>query len=229
MKDQNVLVVDDDENLVELITLYLQREGYGVLQAHDGTEAVRLHSEHRPDLVILDIMLPEMDGWDVCKALRQEGETPVIMLTARRADYDKVLGLELGADDYVTKPFNPRELMARVRAVLRRSEGKVPDEGDALRFPGLEVDRTTRTCRVQGQEIPLTAKEFDLLWLLASNPRRVFTREHILQQVWDYDYVGDTRTVDTHIKKLRRKLDSDSPGWRISTVWGVGYRFEVDE
>ncbi len=231
MKDQTVLVVDDDENMVQLISLYLQREGYSVLRARDGTEAINLHAEHRPDLVVLDIMLPEMDGWEVCKALRQTGETPVIMLTARRDDYDKVLGLELGADDYVTKPFNPRELMARIRAVLRRApvNHSPQTEKTHVQFAGLQVDRETWSCRVDGREVPLTAKEFDLLWLLVKNPRRVFTREKILEHIWGFDYVGDTRTVDTHIKKLRKKLENGAErDWRIATVWGVGYRFEVD-
>lgn len=226
-----VLVVDDDENVVRLISLYLKREGYSVLEAQDGESAVRMHRRHRPDLVVLDIMLPGIDGWEVCRLLREEYGTPIIMLTARDEDYDKVLGLELGADDYVTKPFNPRELVARVKAVLRRAAS--PDEAgerEVVKYPGLHLSRTERRCRVEGEEISLTAKEFDLLWLMATHPRRVFSREQFLQQVWGYDYTGDTRTVDTHIKRLRQKLASaDEPGWEIVTVWGIGYRFEVDE
>ncbi len=231
MKQQKVLVVDDDDNVVRLISLYLKQEGYSVFEAADGKEALRLHRRHRPDLVVLDIMLPKMDGWEVCRRLREQHSTPIIMLTARDDDSDKVLGLELGADDYVTKPFNPRELVARVKAVLRRlraSDGE--EEGEVLQYRQLYLNRTERRCCVGGSEIPLTAKEFDLLWLLAGHPRRVFSREQFLQQVWGYHYTGDTRTVDTHIKRLRKKLSvAEDPDWEIATVWGIGYRFEVDE
>ncbi len=202
-----------------------------MLEAADGEEAVQLHQRYHPDLVVLDIMLPGMNGWEVCRNLRKQHQTPIIMLTARDDDYDKVLGLELGADDYVTKPFNPRELVARVKAVLRRAG----DEGDSdnpqeVRFQGLYLNQAQRRCRVDGEEVSLTAKEFDVLWLMATHPLRVFSREQFLQHVWGYDYTGDTRTVDTHVKRLRRKLAGpEDPGWEIATVWGIGYRFEVYE
>lgn len=202
-----ILLVDDDEKIREILRAYLQRDGYGVEEVADGEEALTAFDHTRPDLVILDLMLPGLDGWEVCKRIRAKSRVPIIMLTARGEEFDKVLGLELGADDYVSKPFSPRELTARVKAVLRRTDaGPSPEE--TLRFPDLEIDRASRRAFYNGKEVFLTPKEFDLLWFLASNPGRVFSREQLLEKVWGYDYFGDTRTVDTHIKRLREKLGS---------------------
>jgi two-component system response regulator ResD len=223
---QKILVVDDDENIVELISLYLRKEGFTVIAARDGGEALRKIAEQDPDLVLLDIMMPVKDGWEVCREIRQHYRAAVIMLTARGEAYDKILGLELGADDYITKPFNPRELVARVKAVLRRSRRK-NEGGRQLHYRDLIIDLDEFAVSREGRPLSLTRKELELLWLLAGEPNRVFSREQLLSRIWGYDYTGDTRTVDTHIKRLRRKLGAGE-GWRIGTVWGVGYKFEVE-
>mgnify|MGYP001004446407 CR=1 FL=1 len=224
---QKILVADDDENIVELISLYLRKEGFAVIAARDGGEALQKIAQQEPDLVLLDIMMPVKDGWEVCREVRQRYRVPVIMLTARGEAYDKILGLELGADDYITKPFNPRELVARVKAVLRRSR-RAGEGGRRLRYRDLVIDLDEFAVFREGRPLSLTRKELELLWLLASEPNRVFSREQLLSQIWGYDYTGDTRTVDTHIKRLRRKL-SAGENWRIGTVWGVGYKFEVEK
>jgi len=224
---QKILVADDDENIVELISLYLRKEGFAVIAARDGGEALQKIAQQDPDLVLLDIMMPVKDGWEVCREVRQRYRVPVIMLTARGEAYDKILGLELGADDYITKPFNPRELVARVKAVLRRSR-RAGEGGRRLRYRDLVIDLDEFAVFREGRPLSLTRKELELLWLLASEPNRVFSREQLLSQIWGYDYTGDTRTVDTHIKRLRRKL-SAGENWRIGTVWGVGYKFEVEK
>ncbi|MDW7650082.1 MAG: response regulator transcription factor [Bacillota bacterium] len=232
MSEGLILVVDDEEHIRELVRLYLEKEGFTVTLASDGEEAVRKAKQMHPQLVILDIMLPKLDGWDVCREVRKFSEMPIIMLTAKGEEFDKVLGLELGADDYLTKPFSPRELVARVKAILRRA---APDDStqneDVLSFPGLVINQSSREVTVEGSEVTLTPKEFDLLWFLAKNPGKVFTREQLLTAVWGYDYYGDLRTVDTHIKRLREKVERDdrksSP--HVKTIWGVGYKFEVHE
>jgi len=224
---QKILVADDDENIVELISLYLRKEGFAVIAARDGGEALQKIAQQEPDLVLLDIMMPVKDGWEVCREVRQRYRVPVIMLTARGEAYDKILGLELGADDYITKPFNPRELVARVKAVLRRSR-RAGEGGRRLRYRDLVIDLDEFAVFREGRPLSLTRKELELLWLLASEPNRVFSREQLLSRIWGYDYTGDTRTVDTHIKRLRRKL-SAGENWRIGTVWGVGYKFEVEK
>lgn len=224
---QKILVADDDENIVELISLYLRKEGFAVIAARDGGEALQKIAQQEPDLVLLDIMMPVKDGWEVCREVRQRYRVPVIMLTARGEAYDRILGLELGADDYITKPFNPRELVARVKAVLRRSR-RAGEGGRRLRYRDLVIDLDEFAVFREGRPLSLTRKELELLWLLASEPNRVFSREQLLSQIWGYDYTGDTRTVDTHIKRLRRKL-SAGENWRIGTVWGVGYKFEVEK
>lgn len=224
---QKILVADDDENIVELISLYLRKEGFAVIAARDGGEALQKIAQQEPDLVLLDIMMPVKDGWEVCREVRQRYRVPVIMLTARGEAYDKILGLELGADDYITKPFNPRELVARVKAVLRRSR-RAGEGGRRLRYRDLVIDLDEFAVFREGRPLSLTRKELELLWLLASEPNRVFSREQLLSQIWGYDYTGDTRTVDTHIKRLRRKLGAGE-SWRIGTVWGVGYKFEVEK
>jgi two-component system response regulator ResD len=230
MSEGLILVVDDEAHIRELVRLYLEKEGFKVTAAADGEEALRKARTLSPQLIILDIMLPKLDGWDVCREVRKTARTPIIMLTAKGEEFDKVLGLELGADDYLTKPFSPRELVARVKAILRRA---VPDEpaaaGDKITLPGLVIDQPAREVRVAGQEVALTPKEFDLFLFLARHAGKVFTREQLLTAVWGYDYYGDLRTVDTHIKRLREKVEKDGAAYHVRTIWGVGYKFEVLE
>lgn len=227
-----ILIADDDDSILELIKLYLEKDGFLVVCARNGEEALRKAEHHRPDLIVLDIMMPVLDGWEACKAIQQRHRLPVIMLTARSEDYDKILGLELGADDYITKPFNPRELVARIKAVLRRTRENAADRPQAhpraLQYRDLAINLNEFTVTRGEQQVPLTRKELELLWVLASQPNQVFSREQLLSQVWGYDYTGDTRTVDTHIKRLRRKL-GESGAWDIKTVWSVGYKFEARE
>ncbi|NLN75826.1 MAG: response regulator transcription factor [Armatimonadetes bacterium] len=224
-----VLVIDDEENVCDLITLYFEKAGYEVMCAGDGSDGIEIVRSDKPDLVILDLMLPGMDGLDVCREIRKFSNVPLIMLTAKVDEVDRVLGLEMGADDYVTKPFSPRELLARVKAVLRRAAYiPSPDEQQVLNLPGLTVSRISREVIVGDARIDLTPKEFDLLWYLASNRNRVFTREQLLEQVWAYqEFYGDERTVDQHIKRLRRKIETSGSPCRITTIWGVGYKFEI--
>lgn len=232
MSKQRVLVVDDDPNVCELVSLYLEREGFNIEAVHDGEAALASFQRTRPDLIVLDLMLPLMDGFEVCRRVRRESETPIIMLTAREDEIDRILGLEMGADDYVPKPFNPRELVARVKAVLRRSRSgqDTPARERPLRFGDLFIDPLGRVVRLKDADIPLTPKEFDLLWHLATHSGRTFTRPDLLESVWGYDYYGDERTVDVHIKRLRRKIEPSGSSVRyIHTVWGVGYKFFVDE
>jgi DNA-binding response OmpR family regulator len=220
-----VLIVDDDENICEVIKMYLESAGYSTRLCHDGKDALDAFSEYRPDLVLLDIMLPHIDGIDVLKWIRKENETPVVMLTAKGETFDKVLGLELGADDYIVKPFEPKELLARVKAVLRRYNVESVNK-EVISFEDLVIDINSYTVIYNGQEIKMPPKEFELLYYLSNNKNRVFTREQLLCEVWGYDYPGDSRTVDVHVKRLREKI----PGginWQIETVWGVGYKFEV--
>jgi len=227
MNRNSILVVDDEEHICELIKTFLSEE-FDLTIAHDGQAALVKFRQSLFDLVILDIMLPGLNGWDVCRRIRQEKNTPIIMLTAKGEDVDKILGLELGADDYVTKPFNPRELLARVKAVLRRIKGPMEEIPQIIEYPGIVVNNSTRQAKVNGQELELTPKEFDLLWVFVSNPGIVFSREHLIQKVWGFDYLGDTRAIDSTIKRLRRKLETvhKAPVF-IQTVWGVGYKFEV--
>ena len=227
---QTVLVADDDEKIRELLVLYLSKEGFAVEQAADGAEAILKAQQLKPGLIVLDIMMPVLDGMEVCRQVRKFSRVPIIMLTARVEDEDRIMGLELGADDYVSKPFNPRELVARVKAVLRRSPEVVLEAqgSDVLNFPQLLINRQEYVVTSSGQTVQLTNKEMELLWHMASHPGRVFSREQLLESVWGYEYFGDTRTVDTHIKRIRQKLGvkPDTP-WDIKTVWGVGYKFEV--
>lgn len=234
MSDKDrVLVIDDTEQDRELAASLLKREGYDVLEAGSGEQGLELVEAEQPNLVLLDVMLPGIDGLDVCKRIRNRSEVPVIMLTARDEEVDKVVGLELGADDYITKPYKSREFVARVRAMLRRSviTERATAQKKRLVYSGIEIDLPTRSVTVEGEIIHLTPKEFDLLFHLASRPRRVFTREEIVEEVWGYSPPGgDLRTVDTHVKRLRKKLEEgrDVP-WSLATVWGVGYKFEVGE
>ena len=223
-----ILVVDDDANINKVIVLYLEKEGYKTLSAYDGRSALQLLEQQGADLVILDIMMPVMDGWDTLKEIRKLGKTPVIMLSAKGETFDKVLGLELGADDYIVKPFEPKELLARVKAVLRRSEKQEEKEDNAvIRYEDLVIDISDYRVEYKGKVIEMPPKEIELLHFLASRPNKVFTREQLLQNVWDFDYFGDSRTVDVHIKRIREKIGEDNKSWNIKTVWGVGYKFEV--
>lgn len=226
-EQQKILVVDDDPNIAQLIRLYLEKEGYQVTVEGRGDTAVAAFRKDPPHLMILDIMLPGMDGWQVCRTVRQSSNIPIIMLSAKDETFDKVLGLELGADDYVTKPFEGKELAARVKAVLRRA---VPDaaQADTLSFPGLSISLEKYEVVFQGKQVEMPPKELEVLYFLASHKNRVFTREQLLEQVWGFEFFGDSRTVDVHIKRLREKLqDTEAFGWQIRTVWGVGYKFEV--
>jgi len=231
MNSPRILVVDDEESISEVVSLYLTRSGYEVKVVHDGKAALQFLTHHKPDLVILDLMLPGIDGWEITRRLRAEGNTPIIMLTARKEEADRILGLEMGADDYVVKPFSPQELVSRVRAVLRRAQGTAPSATPqperALHFDGLEIDPVTRLVTVSGTEITLTAKEFDLLWFLAKHPRQVFNRDQLLDSVWGETTYIDPSTVTVHVRRVREKIEVDSSNPRhIHTVWGVGYKFE---
>lgn len=221
-----VLVIDDDVNICELIRLYLEKEGYEVLPVYSGTKAISAFTDFTPNIVILDIMLPGADGWQVCREIRKISNIPIIMLTAKGETFDKVLGLELGADDYIVKPFDPKELIARVKAVLRRYDRKDIDAREVV-YPNLVVNRSNYTIKVNGKDLELPPKELELLFFLASNPNKVFTREQLLEHVWGFDFYGDSRTVDVHVKRLREKIDVPNQTWRLKTVWGVGYKFEV--
>mgnify|MGYP002423237980 CR=1 FL=1 len=220
-----ILVIEDDGNIRELLRLYLEQEGYSVETAQDGLEGMRAFKRLHPDLVLLDLMMPVMDGTQVIREIRTSSKTPVIMLTAKGETFDKVTGLELGADDYITKPFEMRELIARVRAVLRRfDKGGAPMK---LEFDNLIIDKESYNIVVKGEKMEIPPKEIELLYFLASSPNRVFTRAQLLDDVWGFDYFGDTRTVDVHVKRLREKLQGVSDQWEIKTVWGVGYKFEM--
>ncbi len=224
-----ILVVDDERNICELLTLYLTKEGYTVETAADGEEAVQKQTAFNPDLVLLDIMLPKKDGWQVCREIRQNSNVPIIMLSAKGETFDKVLGLELGADDYVTKPFDTKEVMARIKTVLRRA-GSIPDDSRReVEYPELFVSLTNYKLVVGGKQVDAPPKEIELLYHLAKNPNRVFTRDQLLDEIWGFKYFGDSRTVDVHIKRIREKLEGVSDRWAIRTVWGIGYKFETVE
>ena len=230
---QRILIVDDDENIAELISLYLMKECFDTCIVHNGEDALDNFQSFAPHLILLDLMLPGIDGYHVCREIRKTSTTPIIMLSAKGEVFDKVLGLELGADDYVIKPFDSKELVARVKAVLRRTAVQpVPTtassapQGDVVSYPDLVVNLTNYSVQYMGQTIDMPPKELELLYFLASSPNRVFTREQLLDRIWGYEYIGDTRTVDVHIKRLREKI-KDHPAWTLATVWGIGYKFEV--
>lgn len=227
---QKILIVDDDENIAELISLYLTKECFNTKIVHDGESALQVHKTFQPDLILLDIMLPRMDGYQVCRELRTYSNTPIIMLSAKGEVFDKVLGLELGADDYMEKPFDSKELVARAKAILRRVKPAVQEAPikniKSVSYPDLEISLTNYSVTYMGQKIDMPPKELELLYFMASSPNHVFTREQLLDQIWGYEYIGDTRTVDVHIKRLREKL-KDHDAWRIATIWGIGYKFEV--
>ena len=223
-----ILIVDDDEHISELISLYLIRDGYDTREVHDGKSAVEEFKSYNPDLMMLDIMLAAMDGYEVCKEIRKTSNVPIIMLTAKGDTIDKVLGLELGADDYIVKPFEPKEMTARVKAVLRRFEtGKSKESSKILTFDNLEINTENYTVKYHGEPLNFPPKEFELLCFLAKSPNQVFTRDQLLDKIWGYEYIGDTRTVDVHIKRIREKFDKKD-NWSVKTVWGVGYKFEME-
>ena len=227
-----ILVVDDDLNICELLKLYLENDGYTVITANDGKAAVDAFEAKSPDLVLLDIMMPKIDGWQVCREIRKTSSAPIIMLTAKGETFDKVLGLELGADDYVTKPFEAKEVMARVKAVLRRTKGDGDDntnEKKTVIYDNLEINIVNYELKVKGVAVDTPPKELELIYHFASNPNRVYTRDQLLDEVWGFDYYGDSRTVDVHVKRLREKLEGVSDKWALKTVWGVGYKFETKE
>ena len=228
---QKILIVDDDNNIAELISLYLTKECYDTKIVNDGEQALIAFEHYKPNMLLLDLMLPGIDGYQVCREIRAKSDVPIIMLSAKGEVFDKVLGLELGADDYILKPFDSKELVARVKAVLRRFQPAKPEayaSGDikCVEYPGLIVNLSNYSVTYDGQQIDMPPKELELLYFLASSPNQVFTREQLLDNIWGYEYVGDTRTVDVHVKRLREKI-KDKPTWRIATVWGIGYKFEV--
>ncbi|MBQ2879072.1 MAG: response regulator transcription factor [Anaerotignum sp.] len=225
MGKQKILIVDDDLHIAELISLYMMKDGYETEEVYDGKEALKKAESFQPDLILLDLMLPGMDGYQVCAEIRKTSRVPIIMLTAKGETFDKVLGLELGADDYIVKPFDPKELVARVKAVLRRYEPREEAaDKNLLKFGGLEINLSNYSVTYEGKALDFPPKEFELLSFLAQHPNRVFTREQLLDRIWGYEYVGDTRTVDVHVKRIREKLNSEDE-WGILTVWSVGYKF----
>ncbi|MBR5825692.1 MAG: response regulator transcription factor [Clostridia bacterium] len=229
MNKEKILVVDDDTSICELLRVYLEKEDYQVVIANDGMSAVSTFREESPSLVLLDIMLPKLDGWQVCREIRKFSETPIIMLTAKGEVFDRVLGLELGADDYVVKPFETKEIVARIKAVLRRSSSSATDTLKEVHYDKLSINLTNYELKVNGVQVDTPPKEMELIFHLAKNANRVFTRDQLLDEVWGYDYYGDSRTVDVHVKRLREKLTGVSDKWELRTVWGVGYKFETKE
>ena len=228
MENKKILIVDDDENICELLRLYLEKDGFTTLVAHDGGAALHSAQINNPDLVLLDIMMPVLDGWQVCREIRKNSNVPIIMLTAKGETFDKVLGLELCADDYITKPFDSKEVVARIKAVLRRiSDSDKAANVREVRYDNLRINITNYELEVAGEQIDTPPKELELIYHLASNPNRVYTRDQLLDEVWGFDYYGDSRTVDVHVKRLREKLEDVSDKWSLKTVWGVGYKFEV--
>ena len=228
---QKILIVDDDNNIAELISLYLTKECYDTKIVNDGEQALIAFEHYKPNMLLLDLMLPGIDGYQVCREIRAKSDVPIIMLSAKGEVFDKVLGLELGADDYILKPFDSKELVARVKAVLRRFQPAKPEayasvDIKCVEYPGLIVNLSNYSVTYDGQQIDMPPKELELLYFLASSPNQVFTREQLLDNIWGYEYVGETRTVDVHVKRLREKI-KDKPTWRIATVWGIGYKFEV--
>lgn len=227
MQQTKVLIVDDDINIAELIRLCLEREGFSTIVAHDGMAAIEKFKSEAPNLVLLDVMMPRVDGWQVCREVRRVSNIPIIMLTAKGDTFDKVLGLELGADDYMVKPFESKELIARIKAVMRRYETKGQEMSKEVVYPNLIINLSNYELKIEGEAIDIPPKELELLFFLCSNPNRVYTREQLLEEVWGFDYFGDSRTVDVHVKRLREKLEGHEKNWQLKTVWGVGYKFEV--
>ncbi len=227
---QHILIADDNEDIIDILSNYVKKEGLTPIVAADGEQALKLFNEYNPIAVLLDVMMPKVDGYDVCKQIRSKSNVPVMLITARGDEFDKIMGLDIGADDYIVKPFSPSEVMARIRAVLRRIE-RVDEESkndNELRIENMVINIEEYTLFISGNKMSLTKKEIETMWTLASNPNKVFTRDNLLDSLWSFDYFGDSRTVDSHIKRLRAKLDTvEHPGWSIKTIWGVGYKFEV--
>ena len=228
---QYILIADDNRDITDVLSAYARKDEFDPIVAHDGEEALRLFNQYNPVVVLLDVMMPKEDGYEVCRKIRAKSDTPVILITARGEDFEKIMGLDIGADDYIVKPFSPSEVMARVRAVLRRMVKKSPDSNSAniLTVDNLTINLEEYTLYINKKKIPMTKKEIETMWTLASNPNKVFTRDNLLDSLWGFDYFGDSRTVDSHIKRLRAKLDKiDHPQWNIKTIWGVGYKFEIE-
>lgn len=226
MSKVKILIVDDDLNICELLRLYAGKDGYEPIVVNDGRQALEALTQHNPKLILLDVMLPKLDGWQVCREIRKTSDVPIIMLTAKGETFDKILGLELGADDYIAKPFDTKEVMARVKAVLRRTYND-EESSKTVKYDKLEINLSNYELIVDGKQIDTPPKELELIFHLAKNPNRVFTRNQLLDEVWGFDYYGDSRTVDVHVKRLREKLEGVSDKWSLKTVWGVGYKFEV--
>ena len=229
MANKKVLIVDDDTNICELLRLYLEKDGFDTVIANDGEAAVAKFNIDEPDIILLDIMLPKLDGWQVCRTIRKNSDVPIIMLTAKGETFDKILGLDLGADDYVTKPFDTKEVVARVRAVLRRTAGNDENAEKIVKYDKLIINLTNYEMIVDGKVVDTPPKELELVYHLASNPNRVYSRDQLLDEVWGFEYYGDSRTVDVHVKRLREKLEGVSDKWSIKTVWSVGYKFELKQ
>ena len=228
MMDTKILLIDDDANTCDLVKIYLENEGYEVKVASDGVEGLAFFKMYEPDLILLDIMLPKKDGWQVCREIREQSSKPIIMITAKSEVFDKVLGLELGADDFIVKPFNVKELSARVKAVLRRYNAhSSQNDDDIIKFENIEISLQKYELKLGGKSVDVPPKELELLYFLASNADHVFTRDQLLDKVWGFDYLGESRTVDDHVKRLRKKLDGISDKWTLQTVWGVGYKFKL--
>lgn len=229
---QYILIADDNQDITDVLSTYTKKEGYEPIIASDGEEAFRMFEQYNPIAVLLDVMMPKEDGYEVCRKIRAKSNVPVILITARGEDFERIMGLDIGADDYIVKPFSPSEVMARVRAVLRRiaRPEKETKSGNVISLGNLSINLDEYTLHINGNKMSLTKKEIETMWTLAKNPNKVFTRDNLLDSLWGFDYFGDSRTVDSHIKRLRAKLDSvDHPGWNIKTIWGVGYKFETEE
>lgn len=227
--EKSVLIADDNTGIVDILATYISKEGYSPIKAYDGEDALIKFRANNPLIVLLDVMMPKKDGFSVCQEIRKESNTPIILITARSEDADKIMGLEIGADDYVVKPFSPGEIVARIKAILRRVDASEEQKKEIVRFPGLSINLTDYEVKLNGKAVNLTRKEIDILWLLATNPNKVFSRDNLLNSIWGYEYFGDLRTVDTHIKRLRAKLSvEESLKWDIKTIWGVGYKFDVE-
>ncbi|GAA4653824.1 response regulator transcription factor [Anaerocolumna aminovalerica] len=229
---QYILIADDNHDITDVLSTYTKKEGYEPVVAYDGEEALRLFEHYNPAAVLLDVMMPKEDGYEVCRKIRAKSNVPVILITARGEDFERIMGLDIGADDYIVKPFSPSEVMARIRAVLRRMTRTEKDikSGNTITISNLIINLDEYTLHIGGKKVSLTKKEIETMWTLAKNPNKVFTRDNLLDSLWGFDYFGDSRTVDSHIKRLRAKLDKvDHPNWEIKTIWGVGYKFEVEE
>ncbi|MBQ3601815.1 MAG: response regulator transcription factor [Lachnospiraceae bacterium] len=230
---KKILIADDNEDITDILSAYIEKEGYEPIVARDGQEALTKFEKYRPVLVLLDIMMPKIDGYEVCRSIRHKSNVPIILVTARGEDFERVMGLDIGADDYIVKPFSPNEVMARVRAVLRRTPKNnhtIVKNDKMLSIDNLTVNLEEYTASINGEKVSLTKKEIETMWILGQHPNKVYTRDNLLDSLWGYDYFGDSRTVDSHIKRLRAKIDKfEHPGWSIKTIWGVGYKFEINE